>query len=104
MNEVKPTAIQAERELLAIFEVRDALMKRHAYPEELATEIATLCIRTLSTLSDDELVQVARAARRAKRAIRDQAIRAELRTGNADDVARRHHLHRGTVYKIAGRR
>lgn len=97
-------ALQAERELLAIYEVRDALMQRHAYGEDLATEVATLCIRTLAGLSDDELVHVARCARRAKRALRDEAIRAELRTGNSDDVGRRHGITGRRVLQIANER
>lgn len=97
-------ALQAERELLAIYEIRDALMQRHAYSEDLATEVATLCIRTLASLSDEELVHVARCARRAKRALRDAAIRAELRTGNSADVGRKHGLSGRRVLQIAATR
>lgn len=98
------TAADEELRILAVYAMRDTLMRRHAYSEAVATETAMLLLETLAKLSDAELVEVKRRVNRLKRQRRDAAIRAELRPGNADDVGKRHGLSRTQVYEIAGRR
>lgn len=97
-------AVREEVRIRATYTMRDRLMAHHAFNEQLATAIAALCIDSLRPLTDDELVDVKRAANEAARQQRDVAIRAELRTGNADEVARRHGISRRRVYEIANRR
>jgi hypothetical protein len=98
------TAADEELRLLAVYAMRDTLMKRYGYTELLATETAMLLLETLSKLSDEELIEVKRRVNRLKRTARDNAIRAELRTGNAAEVGRKHGLSERRVYKIAAQR
>ena len=98
------SAIQTELQVLAVYEARDVLMRRYAFGEAQATEIAELLIGTLAALSDEELIQVKRTVTRMKRRQRDARIRAALRTGNADEVARQENLSRSRVYEIANER
>lgn len=101
-----PTSCAAEEEqnMLLFVELCDSLRRRHAYTERQATEVARLCIDTLATVGDDELLAAKRISLRMARQRRDAAIRAELRTGNAEEVARRHGITARQVYRIAGSR
>lgn len=98
------TAADEELRLLNIYAMRDVLMRQHAYTEVMATEVAMLVLGTLVRLSDQELIEVKRSVARLQRAKRDSEIRAELRTGNADEVGQRHGVGKRRVYQIAGSR
>lgn len=100
---VSPAQIEEER-LQLVYDVRDRLMRLHAFPEKLATEIGELCVDTLAQVDDGELLAAKRVALRRSRRRRDEMICAELRTGNADDVGRRWNLSARRVYEIAATR
>lgn len=84
-----------------VYAMRDRLMRHFAYDERLATELATLAVDTLQSLSYAELVATRAAVERAKRKRRDDEIRRDIRTGNAAELARRHGLTERQVYNIA---
>jgi Mor family transcriptional regulator len=69
-------------------------------PVGAAANLATKIVRVLRVRSGGSLVYIPAADKTQ----RDAAIRAELRPGNAADVAARHHLSVSAVYKIANRR
>lgn len=98
------TAADEELRLLNVYAMRDVLMRQHAYNEVLATEISMLLLETLVKLSDEELIEVKRSVRRLQRAKRDSEIRSQLRTGNAAQVGKVHHLSERRVYEIAAQR
>jgi hypothetical protein len=98
------SALDEELRLLCVYRMRDALMQRHAYTEALATEVAVLLLETLAGLSPDELLEAQRRVRGLQRARRDAAIRAAMRPGNADQLAKQFGISRRAVYKIAARR
>lgn len=102
MNEPRQTvgAAAEEQMLLLAYRMRDRLMNDHAYTEALATEIAMLCIDTLRDEHGGERLYVAAPSKHSRNA----AVRAELRTGNAEDVAKRHGISVRRVYEIAGSR
>lgn len=96
-----PAQLEEDR-LQLVYDVRDALMQRHAYPEQLATDLAELFVATMAQLEDGELLATKRAIRRRARRERDLKIRAELRPGNASEVAARHGVSVTRAYEIAG--
>ena len=100
---ITPAQVEDDR-LLLVYEMRDRRMLHHAFGEQLATEIAEVCIETLAQVDDDELLSAKRVAIRRNKRRRDEMICAELRTGTADDVGRRHGLSARRVYEIAARR
>lgn len=75
-------------------------MTQHAYSEALATEIAMLCVETVRNEHGGERLYVPALSKLS----RDAAIRSELRTGNAAEVAARWNLSERRVYQIARRR
>ena len=97
-------AAEEEQNMLLFLELCESLRRRHGYTERQATEVARLCSDTLATVGDDELLAAKRISLRMARQRRDQAIRAELRTGNAADVGRRYGITERQVYRIAGAR
>lgn len=96
-----PARVEEERLELTYF-VRDALMRRHAFDEQVATETADACVRAIAALEGNELASALSAFRQQLRRERDKRIRANLRTGNADEIARQEHLSVRRVYEIAG--
>lgn len=94
-----PAQLEDER-LQLVYDMRDALVERHQFEEALATEVAELCVQTLASVEDGELLATKRAVRRQLRRQRDRLIRAEARTGNAEDVAKRWNLSVTRVYEI----
>lgn len=92
-------AAAEEQMLLLAYSMRDRLMQAHAYPEALATEIAMLCVDTLRDEYGGDKLYVAAPSKQS----RDAAIRAEARTGNAAQVARRWGISERRVYQIWGR-
>lgn len=101
MSDTKQACAAAEEQmLLLIYSMRDRLMEQHDYPEQLATEVATLCVETVRAEYGGERLYVPAMSKLT----RDAAIREELRTGNAAEVARRWNLSESRVYQIARRR
>ena len=99
------TAAQVEDDRLQLtYYVRDALMRKHDLTEADATVWAQTCATAMAQLKGNELAEALAAFRQQERRQRDAAIRAELRTGNADQVAERHDLSVRRVYEIAGAR
>lgn len=101
MNEPRQAAGAAAEEqmLLLAYRMRDRLMQDHAYSETLATEIAMLCMDTLRDEYGGDKLYVAAPSKQS----RDAAIRSELRTGTAAEVARRWGISERRVYQIAGK-
>lgn len=100
MSESKsPGAAAEEQMLLLIYAMRDRLMNQHGYTEQLATEVATLCVETVRAEYGGERLYVPAPSKLA----RDEAIRRDLRPGNAEDLAREWNLSVTRVYEIANR-
>jgi len=92
------TGAQAEETaLLLVYTLRDALMHRYDFGERQATEWADTLVNALREKHGGEEVYI----KAADCSERNAAIRAELRTGNAADVAKRHGLSIQSVYRIA---
>jgi Mor family transcriptional regulator len=101
MSDPKQAGAAAEEQmLLLVYRMRDRLMQQHEYSEQLATEVATLCVETVRDEYGGERLYVPAMSKLS----RDAAIREELRTGNAGEVARRWNISERRVYQIARRR
>lgn len=98
-----PAQVEDDRLQLTYF-FRDALMRRRGFAEQQATEAAEACVTALATLDGNEIAAALSKFRREARRQRDTRIRAELRTGNAADLARREGLSVSQIYEIAARR
>lgn len=80
--------------------VRDALMHRHAFQEQLATEWASAIVDALRQSHGGQDIYLKAPGKEQ----RDEAIRREIRPGNAEHLARKHNVSVASVYRIAGRR
>ncbi len=98
-----PAQVEDDRLQLAYY-MRDELMQQHDLSEADATACAQTCAEALARLKGNELAEGLSAFRQQARRRRDAAIRAELRTGNAAELARRYDLSVTQIYDIAARR
>lgn len=95
----KPSAAE-ETVTLLMHTVRNALMERHGLNEKDATDWADgiVCALRRDHGGDDVYLKALDTD------ARDAAIRAELRTGNAAEVAARYGITARRVYQIANQR
>lgn len=96
-----PAQMEDDRLQLTYF-IRDVLMSEHAFDEQTATGAGEAIAAALAELEGNELSAAISAFRQRARQRRDEAIRAELRTGNAEAIARQYQLSVRRVYEIAG--
>lgn len=101
-TERSPAQVEEDRLQLTYY-LRDELMRRHQFGEVEATSAAEACAAAMARLEGNELAAALSAFRQQERRRRDEQIRAELRTGNAEEVGRRHGLSVRRVYEIAGK-
>lgn len=98
-------ALKADAMQRTIYAMRDRLMQADiAMDERTATEVAAAAVDALRTVSEGEVVHALAALRHAARMRRDEAIRREIRTGNAGELAQRYGITPKQVYRIAKRR
>ena len=93
-----------EQKLLLLYEMRDRLMRDTGLTELQASASVNVFSQMVAAVEHEELVAMVRCLRRLEKRRRDQRIRAELRTGNADEVAQRHGVSVRRLYEIAGAR
>jgi nucleoid DNA-binding protein len=103
INAARTPAQLEEEKLLLLYEMRDRLMHDHGLTELQATASVNAFSDVAAAVEPEELVTLVRYLRRLERRRRDARIRAQLRTGNAQEVARAERLSVSRVYEIAGR-
>lgn len=103
ISEVRSPAQIEEEKLLLLYEMRDRLMLEHGLTELQATASVNAFSEVAAAVEPEELVTLVRYLRRIEKRRRDARIRAQLRTGNAQEVARAERLSVSRVYEIAGR-
>ncbi len=102
-TERSPAQVEEDRLQLTYY-LRDELMRQRGYAEQEATAVGEACALALARLEGNELAAALSAFRQQERRRRDQAIRAELRTGNASEVARKYGITMQHVYRLAAQR
>ncbi len=93
-----------DQKLLLLYEMCDRLMRDHGLSEVQATASVVAFSEVAAAVEPDEVAAMVRYLRRIERRRRDERIRSELRTGNAEEVARKHGVSVSRAYEIAGAR
>jgi hypothetical protein len=105
-TEVSSSAIdlanKVESEPLLLAEMREVLTRVHGLPAADAAACIAAFGAVAAAVEPEEVVDVVRALRRTKRQARDARIKAQLRTGNAAQLAKAEGLSVSRVYEIAG--